>query len=146
MPAPKNAQAVFNALLEFGAPLRTKNDPQATDRFAARRTLTVKDFEDEDSWFMMGTPPIAVDIIAKIPGVKFNAAWKNRVTVRLDEQQGVTAQVISRDDLISAKLASGRPQDLLDVEAIRTATAEIAAPQKPPMPPKPRKKKQRAKR
>jgi hypothetical protein len=143
LPAPKNAQAVFKALQEFGAPLRTKADPQDTDRFGARRAITAKDFEDEDSWFMMGTPPVAVDILAKIPGVVFNAAWKNRVTVTLDEQQGITAQVISRDDLIAAKLASGRPQDLLDVEAIRRAQAlaaqEVTAPRDTPSPPKLRK-------
>jgi Nucleotidyl transferase AbiEii toxin, Type IV TA system len=142
LPAPKNAQAVFNALQEFGAPLRTKADPQGTDRFAACRALSPKDFEDEDSWFMMGTPPIAVDILAKIPGVAFNAAWKNRVTVKLDEQQGITAHVISRDDLIAAKLASGRPQDLVDVKAIRTAAAEVSATK----PAKPKSPKAKAKR
>ena len=140
LPAPKNAAAVFKALQEFGAPLRTKADPQDADRFAARRALSAKDFEDEDSWFMMGTPPVAVDILAKIPGVVFNAAWKNRVTVTLDEPQGITAQVISRDDLIAAKLASDRPQDLADVEAIRAAAAELTA--KPPKPKAKRKKPQ----
>ncbi len=143
LPAPKNAAAVFKALQEFGAPLRTKTDPRDTDRFAARRALSAKDFEDEDSWFMMGTPPVAVDILAKIPGVVFNVAWKNRVTVTLDEQ-GVTAQVISRDDLIAAKLASGRPQDLADVEAIRAAAAEVAV-MKPAKPSTPKQKAKRKK-
>ena len=123
LPAPKNAAAVFAALQEFGAPLRTKADPQDTDRFASRRAITAKDFEDKDSWFMMGTPPVAVDILATIPGVSFNTAWKNRVTVVLDDTEGVTAQVISRDDLIAAKLASGRGQDIADVDAIRQAQA-----------------------
>jgi Nucleotidyl transferase AbiEii toxin, Type IV TA system len=143
LPAPKNAAAVFKALQEFGAPLRTKADPQDTDHFASRRALSAKDFEDEDSWFMMGPPPVAVDILAKIPGVVFNAAWKNRVTVMLDEEQGVTVQVISRDALIAAKLASGRSQDLADVEAIRAAAAEVAAMKlaKPDPPPKGKRKK-----
>lgn len=123
LPAPQNAKAVFAALKEFGAPLRTKADPQDTDRFAARRAVTAKDFEDEDSWFMMGTPPVAVDILAKIPGVVFDAAWNNRLTVTLDAARGLTAHVISRDDLIAAKLAAGRPQDLADVDAIRQAQA-----------------------
>lgn len=126
LPAPRNAQAVFSALQEFGAPLRTKSDAQDADRFAAHRGLTARDFEDENSWFMMGTPPVAVDILAKIPGVVFNAAWKRRVTVKLDEQQGITAHVISREDLIAAKLASGRPQDLADVQAIQHAQALAA--------------------
>jgi hypothetical protein len=37
------------------------------------------------------------------------------------------ASFISRDDLIAAKLASGRAQDLADVEAIRKA-AESQGP------------------
>lgn len=146
LPAPKNAQAVYNALLEFGAPLRAKCDPQNTDRFASRRPLTPKDFEDEDSWFMMGTPPIAVDILAKIPGVVFKAAWKNRITVTLDEQQGITAQVIARDDLIAAKLASGRPQDLADVAAIRAAAVEVTGAAQQPSQSKPPKKRKKARR
>jgi len=152
LPAPKNAQAVFAALQEFGAPLRTRSDPQDTDRFTAHRALSAKDFEDEDSWFMMGAPPVAVDILAKIPGVAFNAAWTNRLTVTLDEQLGITAEVISRDDLIAAKLASGRPQDLVDVEAIRRAQAlaaqDVDEPGGTPTAPAPRanrKKKPRAK-
>ena len=131
LPAPKNAAAVFKALQEFGAPLRTKTDPENSDRFAARRLLTAKDFEDEESWFMMGNPPRAVDILAKIPGVVFNTAWRNRSTAVIDEPTGLTAEFISRDDLVAAKLASGRPQDLADVDAIRQAQAaaqEVTAP------------------
>lgn len=56
LPAPRNAAAVFAALQEFGAPLRTKKDPRDRDRFAERRAITARDFEDKDSWFMMGTP------------------------------------------------------------------------------------------
>ena len=126
LPAPDNAKAVFNALREFGAPLRTKTDAQDAHRFASRGAITAKDFEDDDTWFMMGTPPIAIDILAKIPGVVFDTAWKNRITVMLDVPRNLTAQVISRDDLIAAKLAAGRPQDLLDVKAIQQAQADAA--------------------
>lgn len=125
LPAPKNAAAVFKALQEFGAPLRTKTDPQDADRFTSRRPLTAKDFEEENSWFMMGIPPRAVDLIGQIPGVVFNAAWKNRVTAIIDESSGLTAEFISREDLVAAKLASGRPQDLADVDAIRQAQAAV---------------------
>ena len=148
LPAPKNAAAVFKALQEFGAPLRTKTDPADTDRFAAHRPLTAKDFEDENSWFMMGVPPRAVDVLAKIPGIVFNAAWKNRVTAVIDQPTGLTAEFISREDLVAAKLASGRPQDLADVDAIRQAQAaaqEVTAPrttsQGTPQKPKAKRKK-----
>jgi hypothetical protein len=39
----------------------------------------------------------------------------------VDPDSGLTAFFISRDDLIAAKLASGRPQDLADVSAIQKA-------------------------
>jgi hypothetical protein len=41
---------------------------------------------------------------------------------------------ISKDDLIAAKLASGRTRDLADVEDIRAASqsVETASPQKKP--------------
>jgi hypothetical protein len=121
LPAPKNAQAVYAALREFGAPLRTRSDPADADLSASRRSLTARDFEDADSWFRMGTPPVAVDILATIPGVTFETAWKNKVPVDLGG--GLTAQVISREDLIAAKLAAGRPQDLADAAALQGAKA-----------------------
>jgi hypothetical protein len=39
----------------------------------------------------------------------------------IDTNSGLSAYFISADDLITAKLASGRAQDLADVEAIRKA-------------------------
>jgi hypothetical protein len=76
-----------------------------------------------------------VDILSEIPGVDFDAAWERRVEDVIDQATGTTANFLSRDDLIAAKLASGRQQDLADVEAIRKA-AESRAPQgtkkKPP--------------
>jgi hypothetical protein len=39
----------------------------------------------------------------------------------LDSQKGLSAFMLSREDLITAKLAAGRPQDLADVDAIRKA-------------------------
>ena len=47
-----------------------------------------------------------------IQGVRFAAAWSNRVSSDFD---GVTGNVISRQDLIVANRAAGRPQDLIDI-------------------------------
>ena len=41
--------------------------------------------------------------------------------VKFIEFEGLTIPFISKEDLIVSKLASGRPQDLLDVESLRTA-------------------------
>jgi hypothetical protein len=57
----------------------------------------------------------------------------------LDAETGLTAFFISKDDLIAAKLASGRPQDLADVSAVQKAVesqgprgARKKAPEKKP--------------
>ena len=71
----------------------------------------------------MGREPIGVDILTSIPGVEFDAAWQRRVEVVVDAESGLKASFISREDLLAAKLASGRPQDLADVDAIRKAAA-----------------------
>lgn len=98
-----NAAAVYNALLEFGAPLRN---------------LTPQDFAQEGYFYQMGAPPLRVDVLMSIPGVDFVKAWKRRETVRIADME---MHFISKDDLIEAKLASGRPQDLLDLEHLKRA-------------------------
>jgi Nucleotidyltransferase of unknown function (DUF6036) len=76
----------------------------------------------------MGREPIMVDILSEIEGIDFDLAWNNRLSAVVDPQSGRRAIFISREDLITAKLAAGRPQDLADVAAIRTA-AESHLPQ-----------------
>jgi hypothetical protein len=102
----ENARAVYEALREFGAPLSG---------------LVPDDFVQRDKFFRMGSPPLMVDILPEIGGVDFDQAWQRRVEVPLDPEMGLTASFISSDDLISAKLAAGRPQDLADVDALRKA-------------------------
>jgi hypothetical protein len=95
-----NAQAVYRALREFGAPLAD---------------LTAADFALEGYFYQMGVPPVRVDILMGIPGVDFGEAWPRRMEVDFD---GLLVPFISRQDLIAAKRASGRPQDLLDAEQL----------------------------
>src|SRR5208337_4969025 len=102
----ENAAAIFAALAQFGAPLEG---------------LTAADFAEPGPFFRMGREPVGVDILTAIPGVDFDAAWERRVEAVLDAETGLRAFFISRDDLIAAKLASGRPQDLADVSAIQEA-------------------------
>ncbi|MBV8056189.1 MAG: hypothetical protein JO071_13215 [Deltaproteobacteria bacterium] len=108
---PANAQATYAALAEFGAPLQN---------------LRPEDFADRNSFFRFGYPPHGVDILPNIPGVDFDAAWERRVEATIDPDSGLKAFFISRDDLIAAKLAAARPQDLADVDAIRKAAASAS--------------------
>jgi hypothetical protein len=101
-----NAQAIYAALVAFGAPLEG---------------IRAEEFADRGSFFRFGRDPQGFDILPDLPGVDFDAAWERRVEGVLDAASGLTAFFISKDDLIAAKLASGRHQDLADVEAIRKA-------------------------
>ena len=118
-PAPKNSEAVYRALVEFGAP--------------NIGTLTPADFAEKGTFYRMGVPPVAIDILPEIKGVTFAAAWRNRTSVVIDTETGLAANFISRADLIQAKLAANRPQDIADVKALRdVAETPLPAAPKPP--------------
>ena len=51
----------------------------------------------------------------------FPHAWAQRIEGVIDAASGLKANFISRADLIAAKLAAGRPQDIADAVAIRKA-------------------------
>ena len=97
---PVNAEAVYNALREFGAPLTG---------------LTPKDFSEEGFFFQMGVAPVRVDVLMGIPGIQFEECWNRRVEVDFD---GLKVIFISKIDLIALKRATGRPQDLIDVDLL----------------------------
>jgi hypothetical protein len=100
----ENSKAVFQALAEYGAPLGN---------------LTAADFRDGTT-FQIGQPPTRIDILQHIDGVTFDEAWGNRIEGLVDGQ--IKAVVISRDDLIRNKLATGREQDILDAKTLRAAS------------------------
>lgn len=99
----ENSKAIFRALAQYGAPLEG---------------LTPSDFMDGTT-FQIGQPPTRIDILQQIDGVTFDEAWENRIDGVIDGQ--IRAGVISRNDLIRNKLASGREQDMLDVKTLRAA-------------------------
>jgi hypothetical protein len=99
-----NAKALYQALAEFGAPLEG---------------LKPEDFAESGSFFRMGAPPLMIDILPEISGIGFDAAWSRRIEAPIGADGSVIAPFISMDDLLVAKLAAGREQDLADVAAIR---------------------------
>jgi hypothetical protein len=94
--------------------------------------MAATDFAERGPFFRMGREPVSVDILTEIPGIDFEAAWPRRVEDAIDPASGLKAIFISAEDLIAAKLAAGRPQDIADVDAIRKAAAiQVPRPQKP---------------
>lgn len=88
------------ALAEFGFPL---TDAQ------------IDDLRQPNKMIVLGRPPVRIDILNEISGVDFDAAYEKRQPVVLS---GETCWFISLEDLISAKRAAGRPQDLIDLQAL----------------------------
>jgi hypothetical protein len=101
-----NAKATYAALAEFGAPLEG---------------IRPDDFTDRKNFFRFGRDPKGFDILPDIPGVDFDEAWERRVEIVVDAATGQKVNFISAEDLIISKLASGRPQDLADADAIKQA-------------------------
>lgn len=100
-PTPENAPRVVEALRAFGAPLGE---------------VTVTDFSSPGITFQIGVEPVRIDVITEIDGVEFEGAWGRRVQKSYD---GLSVGVISVDDLIANKKATGRLQDLADIEALQ---------------------------
>jgi hypothetical protein len=100
-----NATRVFTALASFGAPLDGISD--AT-------------FTEPDIVFQIGIAPVRIDILTGIDGVSFDEAWPNRTPSKIGS---VSAFVIGRADLKRNKAATGRAQDLADIERLDSDAA-----------------------
>jgi len=63
----------------------------------------------------MGRPPVQIDIINEASGIQFDESYQKREVVNVE---GVEISLISREDLIKNKMASGRAQDIADAEIL----------------------------
>lgn len=95
---PENASRIVAALEQFGF---------------GSLGLKVEDFLDADQVVQLGYPPCRIDLISGLEGVDFEDCYSARVSAVID---GVSADFIDLDGLKKNKRATGRPQDLADVE------------------------------
>lgn len=77
--------------------------------------LAVEDFLRPERVVQLGYPPLRVDLLTTLDGVDFERCWHRRLEVEVD---GVQVPFIGRADLLRNKRASGRPQDLADLDAL----------------------------
>ena len=103
----ENSKAVFRALAEYGAPLAG---------------FSSSDFRDGTS-FQIGQPPARIDLLQSIDGITFEEAWEHRIEGLIDPETPTI--VISKEDLIKNKLATGRERDLLDVKELQAADMNV---------------------
>ncbi len=76
-------------------------------------SLNVNLLDAEDAMLRFGVPPYRVELIKKISGVSFEEAWPQRVYWRDGD---IDIPVIGLAELRRNKAASGRPQDLADLD------------------------------
>ena len=95
-----NAKKVYVAVAEFGAPVSQ---------------MKPEEFAEYGMIFQIGVAPCRVDIISKISGVSYADAVTRAVPKTID---GIPVRIISLEDLIANKKASGRAKDLADVEVL----------------------------
>lgn len=95
-----NAKSIVAALHEFGF---------------GDLGLTVEDFVTPDTVVQLGYPPNRIDLLTSPSGVDFASCWSSRMDLELD---GVLVPFIGLDELKRNKRASGRAQDLADIDAL----------------------------
>ncbi len=113
--SPGEADKAIDALAGLGLRPRATVDPSGfadpatRARWAAERGMRVFSMWDP------AEPMRAVDLFVENP-IEFEELWDRSEVVPLG---GTTARVASIPDLIHLKRLAGRPQDLLDVEALQ---------------------------
>ena len=95
---PANADKVVTVLKEFGF-----NPPD----------LSANLFLQENQIIRMGVPPVRIELATTISGVEFSDCFAEHVVAEMD---GVRTNLISLAHLKINKKASGRHQDLSDLE------------------------------
>ena len=71
---------------------------------------------NRDAFFNWAFRRNRIDLMTRIDGVTFDEAWDSRVE---GTYGGVTVPFIGYEALMKNKLASGRPQDLADLETLK---------------------------
>lgn len=99
-PTEENATRILKTLAEFG--------------FDSLR-LKSKDFQELDQIIQLGVAPVRIDLLTSLSGIDFPSAWRNRIKGNYGQ---ISANFISKTDLIKNKKAVGRPQDIADVEKL----------------------------
>ena len=96
--SPENADRLLTAIHQFGF---------------GNVGLTREDFLREGQIVQLGVAPNRVDLMTHLSGVEFEDVWRSR---EVGEIAGLSLPFISRDMLKRNKAASGRAQDLADLE------------------------------
>jgi hypothetical protein len=98
---PENAKRVVKTLADFGFESLGLNED---------------DFLETETIIQLGYAPNRIDLIMGVPGVEFRECYEKRDETEID---GVKLSFIDLENLKKAKKASGRLQDLADIENLK---------------------------
>ena len=98
----ENSQKLIKALTEFGF---------------GSLGLTPEDFQTPDQIVQLGYPTSRIDLITTPDGIDFQTCYNSKIEIKLNE---IPVNFIDLDNLKKNKLASGRLQDLADLENLST--------------------------
>jgi len=74
------------------------------------------DFLKKNNVIQLGNPPNRIDILTDLSGVVFEECYPKRNSITID---GIAINFIDIENLIQNKKASGRHQDLADIENLK---------------------------
>lgn len=101
-----NRHALWEALKEFWG--GTVSENSSPDDLASAGTV-----------IQFGRPPNRIDLLNRIDGVAFSAAWPNRVEATLRDGKGeLLLHYLGKEDLLANKRACGRRRDFDDFDAL----------------------------
>jgi len=102
-PNSENASALYKTLEKFGAPLEN---------------ISRDDFAHPGIILQIGVAPRRIDIITKIDGLTYDEASKGKEIIEIES---LLIPVISKQNLIINKLASGREKDKIDARNLKNS-------------------------
>lgn len=73
-------------------------------------------FLEEGKIVRIGLPPVRIEVLNSISGIRFEDAYPKRIEAMID---GVRMPFIDLEDLLKNKAASGRLKDLADIEGLK---------------------------
>jgi Nucleotidyltransferase of unknown function (DUF6036) len=93
-----NVNKLQNALYKFGVP-----------------TFDSKILTEIGNVFRIGRSPVQIDIINEASGITFDECYQRRNLISVEN---IEISIISKEDLIQNKKASGRHRDLADIDSL----------------------------
>lgn len=93
-----NLEKLEKALFDFGAP-----------------PVDIEKFKEKGNVIRIGSSPIQIDIINEADGINIDDCYSRKKIINVD---GIDIVVISKEDLVKNKRASGRSMDIADAEKL----------------------------